>query len=216
LVVDDHMMFAQALKLLLAGEAGLEMVGIAGSGEEALDMASRVIPDVALVDIDLPGMDGIETTRKLKELSESIQVVIITAFQHPQVVARAVEAGACGFVPKTQAVDRLMDTVRRAASGEMVLPAGDVGAVLDRLREARRTRSDAERLLGQLTSREVQILQAVAEGKSTQEVAEALFISPLTVKGHVKSVLGKLGVHSKLEAVTFALRHRLIAGGNDR
>jgi two-component system, NarL family, response regulator LiaR len=216
LVVDDHRMFAQALELLLGGEAGIDMVGAVGSGEEALEVAHRDPPHVALVDIDLPGMDGIETTRRLKELAPSIQVVIITAFQHPQVVARAIEAGACGFVPKTQAVDRLVDTVRRAAGGEMILPAGNVAEVLHRLQEGHRVRSDAQRLLGLLTSREVQILQAVAEGRSTQEVAETLFISPFTVQSHVKSILGKLGVHSKLEAVTFCLRHGLIAVSGER
>jgi len=171
---------------------------------------ARVTPAVVLMDIDLPGIDGIEATRRIRDLSPSTQVVIITAYQEPSVMVRAIEAGACGFVPKTQTADQLVRVIRGAAAGEMVLPSGDIREVLGKLQAAHQARTDAERLIDQLTAREIQILQIVAQGSSTREVAESLFISQLTVQTHVKSILAKLGMHSKLEAVTFALRHDLV------
>ena len=218
LVVDDHRMFAEALEMLLAGEENVEIAGAVGTGEEALEVVSRVDLGVVLMDIDLPGIDGIEATRRIRELSPSTQVVIITAYQEPAVMARAIEAGACGFVPKTQTADQLVGVIRGAAAGEMVLPSGDIRAVLVKLQAAQRARNDAGWLIDQLTSREVQILEAIAQGSSTREMAESMFISQLTVQTHVKNILAKLEVHSKLQAVTFALRHGVIRipGSGDR
>jgi DNA-binding NarL/FixJ family response regulator len=136
--------------------------------------------------------------------------VIISAFPEPAMMVRAIEAGACGFIPKTQAADELVRVVRQAASGEMVLPAGDMHTVMSGLWEGQRVRSDTDRLRRLLTSREIDILHGVANGLSTSELARALHISTATVQTHVKNILLKLGVHSKLEAVTFALRRGLI------
>jgi NarL family two-component system response regulator LiaR len=210
LLIDDHKMFSDALELLLAGEEGLRMIGAAGDAEEALDMCRQACPNVVLMDIDLPGMDGIQATRRVKKICAEAQVVIITALQQPDLISRAIEAGACGYVPKTHAADELVGVIRRAAEGDMILPSGEIGAILDGLQRARRVRSEAEALLAQLSTRENQILQLLSEGKSTPEVASQLFISPLTVQSHVKSILAKLGVRSKLEAVMMALRHGVI------
>lgn len=210
LVVDDHLMFAEAIQLLLAKAEGIRIVGTVGTGEEAVDLASTTCPDVVLMDLDLPGIDGIEATRQLRSVCPETHVVVVTAFQQGLVMARAVEAGAVGFVPKTRATDDLIDVIRRAAAGEMVLPSGNVAEVLTSLQRAAASRSDAARLLGQLTSRELDILQMIAQGLSTADIAKDLFISPFTVQSHVKNILSKLGVHSKLEAVTFALRHGVV------
>ena len=210
LVVDDHRMFAEALDILLADEDGFEVVGSVGSAEAALELVDQAAPDVVLMDIELPGMDGIEATRRIREASEFTQVVIITAFPEPAVMVRAIEAGACGFIPKTQAADQLVRVVRQAASGEMVLPAGEMRTVLGSLWEAQRLQSDALRLRAILTSREIEMLQGIVDGRSTSELANRFHISQSTVRTHVKNILFKLGVHSKLEAVTFALRLGLI------
>jgi NarL family two-component system response regulator LiaR len=215
IVVEDHRMFAEAVELLLTGEEGIDMIGAVGSGEEALELIRSDQPDVALVDFDLPGIDGIQTTRLIKEMSPATQVVIITAFQEPAIVAGAIEAGASGFIPKTQAAEDLLEVVRKAGAGEMVLPPGDIASVLLKLQQAQASRSEADTLLARLTTREIEILEVIAEGKSTQEVASALHISPLTVQTHVKNILAKLEVHSKLEAVTFALRQGLFRLGRD-
>ncbi|HEX2030862.1 MAG TPA: response regulator transcription factor [Actinomycetota bacterium] len=210
LVVDDHQMFADALELLLSAHPRLEPIGVTASAEQALEICDGNCPDVVLMDVDLPGMDGIEGTRRVRQRCPDTHVVIITALQPTEVLAGAVEAGASGFVPKTQAADQLAEVIQRAAAGEMVLPEGDIVSILRRLQEARQTRTDVERLVSSLTDREIEILQGLAEGKSTPELAEALFISPHTVHSHVRSILAKLGVRSKLEAVLFALRQRII------
>ncbi len=212
LVVDDHQMFSEALALLLVKQPGLEMLGTAGGAEEALALCKEDPPDVVLMDLDLPGMDGIEATRELRALCPEAKVIVVTALQSPAVIACALAAGACGFVPKIEAVDHLVAIVRRAAAGEMVMPASDLPLVLDQLRGIRGIHGAppvGELALARLTARETEILLALAAGQSTASVAGGLGISPLTVQSHVKSILAKLGVHSKIEAVTMAWRHGL-------
>ncbi|HJP65673.1 MAG TPA: response regulator transcription factor [Actinomycetota bacterium] len=210
LVVDDHRMFAEAIEMLLAGQDGIEILGTATTGEEAVDLASRQAPDVVLMDIDLPGIDGIETTKRVRQVAPGAQVIIITAFQEPGTIAAAIQAGASGYVPKTKAADELLTVIRSAAAGEMVLPAGQLSAILARVQQNQQNLTEAERRLADLTSRELQVLQSMADGKSTPDMARELFISPLTVQTHIKNILSKLDVHSKLEAVTFAVRHGLV------
>ena len=214
LVVEDHRMFADALRLLLEAEPEFLFVGAADSGEQALQMVEGACPDVVLMDIELPGLDGTETTRQLVDRCPETKVVAISALQPDEVVAQAIQAGAVGFVPKTQAADHLIDVVRRAAAGEIVLPAEDLAGTLQRLQDARRTEENAAQALAQLTDREREILQAIAEGRRTEEIGQRLFISPHTVHSHVRSIFMKLGVRSKLDAVLLALRRGII--GLDR
>jgi DNA-binding NarL/FixJ family response regulator len=210
LIVEDHLMFAQALRLLLEAESDLELVGTVSTGEAAVELTAGSAVDVVLMDIDLPGIDGVVATRRIREQTPDTQVVVITAFQDADTVAKAVQAGACGFLPKTRTADEVAGVIRRAAAGEMVMPAGSMDAVLHSLEESQRTRTQAERMLAQLSNREVLILQAIAEGRSTGEIASQLFISRFTVQTHIRNILAKLDVHSKLEAVLLALRHGLI------
>src|SRR6266542_1617414 len=124
LIVDDHRLFSQALGLLLRGEDGIEVLGAVETGEEALEFCRDNEIDVALVDIDLPGMDGIAITAQLQKLRPEVRVVVITAFQHPDVISRAVAAGARGYITKTDVPDTLLGAIRMAMAGNMVLPAG--------------------------------------------------------------------------------------------
>jgi DNA-binding NarL/FixJ family response regulator len=210
LVVDRHRMFVEALELLFAAERDLQMAGAAATAQQAIELIGRLDPDVVLMDIDTPGTDGVEATRGIHEMSGSPPVVVMSSLPKPAALAAALEAGACGFVSKTWAADDMIDVIRRAAEGEVMLPHGGVRTLVGRLRAAAGPLSDEGVLLSQLTGREVQILRAIARGYSTREVAEALGISRLTAESHVRNILAKLGVHSKLQAATLALRYGVI------
>ncbi len=216
-VVDDHEVFSDAVAMLLARQPDVRLVGSARDAEEAirlLDGVSEDQPDVVLMDLDLPGLDGIQATRRIRELSPGAKVVVLTALEDPEVIADALAAGACGYVPKTRAVDELMDVVRRAAAGELVMPERDLAPVLAQLRNAH-SPPEGELLLRRLTPRETEILRALAAGETSSQVADQLGISALTVQSHVKSILAKLGVHSKIEAVTLAWRFGLAPTGDN-
>ena len=210
LVVDDHRMFTDALELLIRTEPGLRLIGTAASGEDALELAASECPDVVLMDIELPGIDGVEATRRLVDVCPEARVVAISALQPDRVLASAIEAGASGFVPKSRAADELMRVIRRAAEGEIVLPEADMSGILTRLQEAKHRREDAQAVTERLTEREIEILEAFAAGRNTAEVSATLFLSEHTVNSHLGSILSKLGVRSKLEAILFALRHGVI------
>lgn len=209
LSVDAHRMFTQALQGLLAGEPGIEPVGVACSVEEALEVAARTTPDVVLMDLDLPGRSGIEGTREFRRHRPEAAVVIVTSHDDPDLIAEAIHAGARGFVLKTRAVEDLISIIRQASAGSMVLSSADVPALASRLEALRSSSRPAEGPVG-LTGREMDVLRQLASGRSTEQIADALFISVLTVRSHVKRILAKLGVHSKLEAVTYAIHHGLV------
>jgi len=209
LVVDDHEMFSEALALLFERQPGIELLAAVSSGEEAIELCRTEAPSVVLMDVDLPGVDGIEATRRIRELCPGTRVVILTALESHTLIASALAAGACGYVPKTRASEDLLDVVRRAAAGEIVMSDRDLPLVLGELRNGSEPAVVAELALRRLTARETQILRALAAGEATVDIADVLGISPLTVQSHVKSILAKLGVHSKIEAVTMAWRHGL-------
>jgi DNA-binding NarL/FixJ family response regulator len=209
LIVDDHRMFAEALEMLLATEEDVRAMGTVGSAEEALRICDQGCPDVVLMDLDLPGMDGADATRRIKEVCPGAHVVAITGMQDRQLIGRAVRAGISGFVPKTRAADELLGVIRAAAEGEIVLPPGGPLAMLRAV--AGEPSGDPELdALERLSPREREILQALADGLSTAEVAERFSISRRTVTSHVGNILSKLGIHSKLEAVLLAVRHRVV------
>jgi DNA-binding NarL/FixJ family response regulator len=207
-LADAHRMFTQALHGLLAREPGIHPVGAAASVEEALELAARTEPDVVLMDVDLPGAAGVDATAELARRRPETAVVIVTSRDDPSLVAEAMGAGARGFVLKTRAVEDLVAIIRQAATvggiGRGVAVAHAPGAS-----PFARSRHRPEGGIP-LTSREMDVLRELASGRSTEQIADALFISVLTVRSHVKSILAKLGAHSKLEAVTFAIHRGLV------
>jgi DNA-binding NarL/FixJ family response regulator len=207
LVVDDHRTFAEALRIALEQEKDLSVVGVATSGAESVSLAEDHAPDVVLMDIEMPGMDGIEAIRKIKERAQEARVVVVSAHQGELVMARAVEAGASGFLSKETALTDIVQSVRLAYQGEPLMQPDVVRRVLRHLRHRRAQAATEQQRADRLTPRETEILQLMASGLSTDDIATELSVSPYTLRTHVQNILTKLGVHSKLEALAFAIRH---------
>jgi NarL family two-component system response regulator LiaR len=181
------------------------------SPEEGIALAEEHRPDVVLMDIVFKGsMNGIEATRKIKELSPATKVVIMTAHDDERLLVEAVEAGASGFLGKEEAAEEVLAAAKAAADGEVLIDPTILTRLLHQVAIEREARSSADALLGDLTDREREILQLLAEGLRNDDIASKLFISPQTVQTHVRNILGKLRVHSKLEAVSFAVKHGAI------
>ncbi|MEX2275777.1 MAG: response regulator transcription factor [Actinomycetota bacterium] len=210
LVVGDDGLFGGDMQRLLDDSAGVELVAVVSGLMEAEQRCRAAeTPDVALLDLDLAGIDGGEATHTLQAAAPSIKVLVTARQQSAERIALVLASGACGFVSSSVDPGDLGAVLRCAAMGEMVMPVGELQEVLAHLDARRVSRSEARDGLDRLTVREREILGSLARGGSTVEVADELGISRLTVQSHVKSILAKLGVHSKVEAVTLAWRHGL-------
>jgi DNA-binding NarL/FixJ family response regulator len=209
LVCDDHRLLTDTLTTVIQHDAALRMLTPpVHTSEEAVELVRERHPDVVLMDIEFKGsMSGIEATRQIKLLSPATKVVIMTAHPGDRLLVEAVEAGASGFLRKTEGVDEVLNAVKAAAAGEILIDRLELARLLPQVAREREVQRDADLLLSQLTEREREILQLLGEGQRNEDIAVRLFISPQTVQTHVRNILTKLGVHSKLEAVVFALRH---------
>jgi DNA-binding NarL/FixJ family response regulator len=181
--------------------------------ETAITLCTEHLPDVVLMDIVFKGggMSGIDATRHIKEVSPSTKVVIMTAHDEDRLLVEAVEAGASGFLGKDEAAEELLSAAKAAAEGEVLIDPGTLTRLLAQVARERAEQRDAQNLLDDLTEREREILQLLAEGVRNDDIAARLYISPQTVQTHVRNILGKLRVHSKLEAVAFAVKHGAIS-----
>ena len=207
LIVDDHQMFAASLAQSLQSEPDLLVVGQAASVAEASALLASTAPDVVLLDHRLPDGDGVSAIAGLHGIRPSAQIVVLTATTSDRVLVAAMEAGAAGFVAKTQRLDDLVDSVRAAAQGESVVSAKLLTRLLPRLqRRGGGGRAD-------LTEREHEILDLLATGLSNADIARQLTISVHTVRNHVANLSAKLGAHSKLEVLAIAVREGLVEGG---
>lgn len=205
-------MFAAGMTALLGDRTDVQLLGRAADVDEAAGICAARRPDVVLLDLDVPELDGIAATGRILATCPSAKVLVVAELQSPEAIAASLSAGACGFVPRSPAPRDLAGVLRRAAAGELVLPAAHLPDVVHRLEELNGgTGASNERdAIARLTARETEILAALARGASTDDVAERLGISRMTVQSHVKSILAKLDVHSKVEAVTLAWRHGLV------
>jgi DNA-binding NarL/FixJ family response regulator len=208
-ICDDHRVLTDALALIVRADPSLELVADpVQDPDDAIVLCRDHHPDVVLMDLVLNArLNGIEATREIKDSSPETRVVIMTGQPDDRSLVAAVEAGASGFLNKTTALDTVVDAVKAAAEGEILIDPATLARVLGTLAREREVREDAERVLGQLTEREREILDLLARGQRNPDIAAALFISPQTVQTHVRNILRKLRVHSKLEAVALSIRH---------
>ncbi len=204
LLADDEALVRTGLRLILGTEPGFEVVGEAADGEEALRLVAELAPDVLLLDIRMPVLDGLQTTRRLREAGDATAIVILTTFDTDRNVLDALQAGASGFLLKDAPADQLVTALRAAATGDAVFAPAVARRVADQLAR-RRTPEGIERL-ETLTEREREVLGLMAEGLSNAEVAARLVIGEGTVKTHVARILQKLGVRDRLQAVVLAYR----------
>jgi len=213
LICDDHKVLTDALATVVGLDDDLQMIAPpVHEAETAIALCTEYLPDVVLMDIVFKGggMSGIDATRHIKEVSPSTKVVIMTAHDEDRLLVEAVEAGASGFLGKDEAAEELLSAAKAAAEGEVLIDPGTLTRLLAQVARERAEQRDAQNLLDDLTDREREILQLLAEGMRNDDIATKLFISPQTVQTHVRNILGKLRVHSKLEAVAFAVKHGAI------
>jgi two-component system, NarL family, nitrate/nitrite response regulator NarL len=208
LLVDDHQLLTGSLSQVLASEPDIEVVGVAGSVADTKNLIRDRL-DVVLMDYRLPDGTGAEATRAIKMRWPAARVVMLTALADDETILESIQAGADGYLTKDRAVDEVVDAVRAAHAGETLLPRAVILGIAQRVAAAR-DRGTERRPVEPLTPRELEVLRALTEGLSTPEICERLFIAPNTLRTHVQNIMGKLRVHSKLEAVAFALRHRLV------
>jgi DNA-binding NarL/FixJ family response regulator len=207
LIVDDHRMFAEALRLALDSEDGVQVTGISTGYDDVEGTAARLEPSVALVDLDIPGKDPTAAVRDVLRGSPGTAVVGLVTEQTDLTLARIVEAGAAGYLSKYETVGAVGDMVRRAATETDLLGPRERRRLMGRLHHRRAEQATAEQRAERLTPREIEVLQAMANGDPPPVIAVQLGMSPATLRTHVQNVIMKLGVHSKTEALAFAIRH---------
>jgi NarL family two-component system response regulator LiaR len=204
LIVDDHKLVRQGLRFLLEQEPGFQVVGERSDGAGLADTVQRLRPDVVLLDLIMPGVDGVTALRELKKSRAAARVVILTSHRGDDRVRDAIAAGADCYLLKTAGVEDVIGTVRAAAAGQAVLDAEIAPQVLRHLRQPE------SRPVDQLSPREVEVLVALARGRSNKEIAADLEIAEQTVKTHVSSILDKLHLQDRTQAAIFALRQHLV------
>ncbi len=207
LLVDDHELVRQGIAAMLHGAPDVQVVAEARTGREALEVARRELPDVVLMDVRMPDMDGLEATRKLKEERPRTAVVMLTMHDNPTYLRDAVRAGAAGYLLKDVSKEELVDAIRQVSSGGAFIESQMLKGMLSEMKPTGTGVSPAAK---NLTKREREILALVAEGMSNREIAERLVLSPETVKSHVAAILEKLNVSDRTQAAIYAVRNGLV------
>jgi len=205
LIADDHAVVREGTRRVLEQEPDLDVVGEAGDGEEAVELTTSLKPDVAIIDISMPKMDGIEATRRIKATCPSVNVLILTAYDDDQFIFSLLEAGAAGYLLKTVRSRELVDAVRAVYSGESVLHPSVARKVLNRFVSAS-GKAEGKEASSILSEREMEVLKLAAKGLSNQDIADKLCLSIRTVQGHLGHIFNKLQVSSRTEAVVRAMK----------
>jgi NarL family two-component system response regulator LiaR len=203
MTVDDHEILTGGIRFLLLAFDDIELVGEAHSGKDALRLCAEVHPDVVLMDMMMPDMDGVETTKAIREQYPDVQVLALSSFHNGELVRGAMQAGAVGYLLKGLSMDELAEAIRAANAGRHTLAQEAVQALVESAGSPRKPGDD-------LSDRELEVLALLVSGKSNAEIAEQLVISMPTVKSHVSQVLSKLGVANRAAAASLAIKHNLV------
>jgi two-component system NarL family response regulator len=199
MLVEDHQVVRQGLAALLSAEDELEVVGAVGDGLAALELFKHVLPDIVLMDLQMPKLGGVETIKRIRAEHPQARVIVLTTFDGDEDIYRALQAGARAYLLKGMPVEELVSTIHAVHGGKLHIPA----AVAEKL---------AERVSGQeLTARELSVLERIVAGRANKEISADLFISEATVKTHINSLLGKLGVADRTHAATVAIKRGLVS-----
>ncbi len=208
LIVDDHQMVREGVRAFLETQTDLSVVGEASTGEEAVHLAGENVPDVILMDLVMPGgVDGVEATRQVKKTSPRTQIVVLTSYHEDEHIFPAIRAGALSYILKDIGSEELADVVRKAAQGEAVLHPRVAARLIQEVQGARGVEPNP---FTELSDREIEVLQSIAEGLSNAKIAEKLVISEKTVKGHVSNILGKLHLADRTQAAVYAWREGIV------
>jgi two-component system response regulator NreC len=209
LVTDDHAIVRDGICALLALTGDIEAVGVAANGREALEMVSKLSPDIVLMDVVMPLMDGLEATRRIRKESPDIKVIVLTQYEDKEYVLPVIEAGASGFISKASASSELTAAIRSVHRGDSFLSPSVARLLVEDYRQIARgdkNKNSSE----QLTDREREILKLLAEGYSAREIAQMLVVSPKTVERHKTNLMAKLDIHNRLDLFKYALRKGII------
>ena len=208
LLVDDHDLFRTGLRNLLE-EQGVQVVGEAASGTDALRIVREIAPDVVVMDLNMPGMSGVEATREITSIAPLTRVVVLTISDQDDDVMDAIVAGACGYLVKDSSIEELMRGINAASVGESLISPPIASKVLQRMRAVTLDQG-AEKIRAELSERELDVLRLIANGKDNSEIAEALHISPKTVKNHISNILMKLQIENRIQAAVYAVRSVIV------
>ena len=207
LIADDHPVVREGLRTILGFQEGIEVVGEASDGLEAVDLAQKLLPEVVLMDIRMSKLNGVEATRRIKAHNPEIGVIVLTNYDDDRYVFEGVEAGASGYLLKDIGFDELSEAIHRVARGESLMAPSVLRKVLDEFAH----RAEERELPHEgLTPRELEVLQSLAQGLKNEEIAKELFITGKTVKSHLGSIFSKLGVNDRSKAILYAIKHKLV------
>lgn len=211
LIVDDHALFRRGLQLVLETEPDIEVVGEAGDGHEALKQAERTAPDIVLMDVDIPKRTGIEATRAIKEVLPSAKILMLTASADENHLYEAIKAGASGYLLKEISLEEIANAVRQVQAGQSLISPSMASKLMTEFAALVKQKGEQVPVPGpRLTERELEVLKLVAKGMNNRDIGAELFISENTVKNHIRNILEKLQLHSRMEAVVYAVREKLL------
>ena len=211
LIVDDHALFRRGLEMVLEQEDDVEVAGEAGDGAEAIEKAQELMPDVVLMDVRMPRLSGIDATRTIRDVIPTVRILMLTVSDEEEDLYEAIKAGANGYLLKEISIEEVADAIRAVVQGQSLISPSMASKLLNEFNTlVRRAEEKQQFPAPRLTDRELEVLKLVAQGMSNREIAEHLYISENTVKNHVRNILEKLHLHSRMEAVVYAVREKLL------